>query len=57
MNLKRLRWSKVLVFGTQVRGLKPDRSRPNFQGGKGTQHAFLQKGSKAVCTTSHICGM
>ena len=32
----RLRWSigKVLAFGTQVRGFKPGRSRPIFQGEK-----------------------
>ena len=46
-----LRWSRgsVLVFGTQVRGFKPDRSRRIFQDEKNPQHAFLRKGSKAVC--------
>ena len=42
---KQLRWSRgsVLAFGTHIRGFKPGRSR--------------RKGSKAVCTMSHICGM
>ena len=42
----------------QVRGFKPGRSRRIFQGEKkNPQHAFLRKGSKAVCRMSHICGM
>ena len=51
--LERLRWSRasVLAFGTHVRGLKPGRSSRVFQ------DAFFQKGSKAVCPMSHICGM
>jgi hypothetical protein len=50
----RLLWSRgsVLAFGTQVRGFKPDRSRRIFQGEKKPQHAFLQKGSIAVCPMS-----
>jgi hypothetical protein len=46
----RLRWSRgsVLAFGTQVRGFKPDRSRRIFK------HAFLRRGSKAVCPMSQI---
>ena len=47
----RLQWSRgsVLAFGTQVRGLKPSRSRRIFKGEKNPQHAFLRRGSKAVC--------
>ena len=47
-------WStgSVLAFGTQVRGFKPGRSRRIFQGEKIPQHAFLRKGSKAVCPMS-----
>ena len=53
-NEKRLRWSRgsVLVFGTQVRGFKPDRSRRIFQDKKDPEHSFLRKGSKAVCPMS-----
>ena len=51
---KRLRWSRgsVLAFGTQVRGFKPDRSRRIFQGENNPQHAFIQRGSKAICPMS-----
>ena len=52
---KRLRWSRgiVLAFGTQVRGLKPGRSRLIFQGEKkNPQHAFHRKRSKAFCPMS-----
>jgi len=47
-------WSRgsVLAFGTQVRGFKPDRSRRIFKGEKNRQHAFLRRGSKAVCPMS-----
>ena len=45
------------AFGTQIRGFKPGRSRCIFQGEKNPQHAFLRKGSKAVCPMSHIWGM
>ena len=47
----RLRWSRgsVLAFGTQVRG-------SDFSGRKNPQHAFIRKGSKAVCTIPHIYG-
>ena len=38
----------VLASGTQDRGFKPGRKNP--------QHAFLRKGSKAVCPMSQICG-
>ena len=38
----------MLAFGTQVRGLKPDKSRWIFRGEKNPQHAFLRRGSKAV---------
>ena len=52
-------WSRgsVLAFGTQVRGFKPGRSRRIFKGEKNLQHAFLRRGSKAVCPMSQICGM
>ena len=51
---KRVRWSRgsVLAFGTQVGGFKPDRSRWIFQGEKNPQHAFLRRGTKAVCPMS-----
>jgi hypothetical protein len=42
----------MLASGTQIRGFKSD-----FFGQKNPQHAFLQKGSKAVCSMSQICGM
>ena len=47
---KRLRWSRgsVLAFGTQVRAFEPS----HFSGRKNPQHAFLRKGSKAVCPMS-----
>ena len=45
----------MLAFGIQVRWFKPGRSRRIFQDGKkNPQHAFLQKGSKAVCPMSHV---
>jgi hypothetical protein len=47
----------VLASGTQVRGFKPGRRRRIFKGRKNPQHAFLRKGSKAVCPMSQICGM
>ena len=58
-NNKRLRWSRgsVLAFGTQVREFKPGRSLSIFQGEKNSQHAFLWRGSKAVCPMSYIYGM
>jgi len=47
--MKQLRWcrSSVLAFSTQVRGFKLGRSRRIFRA-KNPQHAFLQRGSKAV---------
>jgi hypothetical protein len=54
---KRLRWSRgsVLAFGTQVRGLKPGRTRRIFKGEKkNPQHAFLRRGSKAGCPMSRF---
>ena len=39
----------VLASGTQDRGFEPGRKIP--------QNAFLQRGSKAVCPMSQICGM
>ena len=52
----RLRWSRgsVLAFGTQVRGFKPNQNRWIFQGEKNPQHAFLRRGSKAVCPMSQL---
>ena len=41
----------VLASGAQDRGFKPGRSRRIFP------HAFLRRGSKAVCPMSQICGM
>jgi hypothetical protein len=38
----------VLAIEPKVRGFKPDRGRWIFKGDKNTQHAFLQRGSKAV---------
>ena len=56
---KRLQWSSgsVLPLSTKVRGFKPGRSHQDFSGRKNPQHAFLQKGSKAVGPMSQICGM
>ena len=59
-NRQLLRWSggSVLAFGTQVRAFKPDQSRRIFQGEKeNPQHAFIWKGSKAVCPMSSTYGM
>ena len=52
--IRQLRWSRgsVLAFGTQVSGFKSGRSRRIFKGEKNPQHAFLRRGSKAVCPTS-----
>jgi hypothetical protein len=47
----------MLASGTRVRGFKPSLSRWIFFGHKNPQHAFLWKGSKAVCPMSQICGM
>jgi hypothetical protein len=41
----------MLASGTQDRGFAPGQRRKN------PQHAFLRKGSKAVCPMSQICGM
>jgi hypothetical protein len=40
----------MLASGTRVRGFEPGQS-----GRKIPQHAFLRKGSKAVCSVSQIC--
>jgi hypothetical protein len=48
---------RMLASGTQDRGFAPGRSRQIFSGKKSPQHAFLRKGSKAVCPMSQICGM
>ena len=57
--LKRLRWSRasVLPLSTQVCGFEPGRSRQDFSGRKNPQHAFFQKGSKAVGPMLQICSM
>jgi hypothetical protein len=47
----------TLASGTRVHGFKPGRSRRIFSGEKNPLHAFLRKGSKAVCPMSQICGM
>jgi hypothetical protein len=46
----------VLASGTQDRGFKPGRGCRIFRA-KNPQHAFLRRGSKAVCPMSQICGM
>ena len=38
-------------------GSNPAEAVGFFRAEKNPQHAFLRKGSKAVCTMSHICGM
>jgi hypothetical protein len=43
----------MLASGTQDRGFEP----VGFFGPKNPQHAFLRRGSKAVCPMSQICGM
>jgi hypothetical protein len=47
----------MLPSGTQHRGFKPTRSRQMYSGRKNPQHAFLRRGSKAVCPMSQVCGM
>jgi hypothetical protein len=47
----------MLASGTQDCGFAPGRSRWDFFRRKNPQHAFLQKGSKAICPMSQICGM
>ena len=51
---KWLRWStgSVLPLCTRVRGFKPGRSHQDFSGQNNPQHAFLQRGSKAVSPMS-----
>jgi hypothetical protein len=43
----------MLACSSRVRGLKP----LDFLWHKNPQHAFLRKGSKAVCPMLQICGM
>jgi hypothetical protein len=45
----------MLASGTQVHGFESEQRI--FQGEKNPQHAFLQRGSKAVCPMSQIYGM
>jgi hypothetical protein len=47
----------MLAPCTQVRGFEPGRNRRIFRAKKIPQHAFLRRGSKAVCPMSQICGM
>jgi hypothetical protein len=42
----------MLACGTQVRGFKPRPKPSNFSCEKNPQHAFLRRGSKAVCPIS-----
>jgi hypothetical protein len=48
-------------FGGVVVSMLASGSNPaeavGFSGRKNLQHAFLRRGSKAVCPMSHICGM
>jgi hypothetical protein len=46
----------TLASGTQVRGSNPAEA-VIFFGRKNPQHAFLRRGSKAVCPMSQLCGM
>jgi hypothetical protein len=48
--------ASMLASGTRVHGFKPGRSRRIFRA-KNPQHAFLRRGSKAVCPMSQLCGM
>jgi len=59
ITIQRLRSCRgsVLPLSTQVRGFKSGQSHQDFSGRKNPQHAFLQKGSKAVDPMSQICGM
>jgi hypothetical protein len=43
----------MLTSGTQDRGFEP----VGYLGRISPQHAFLRRGSKAVCPMSHICDM
>jgi len=49
--------SSCRPLSTQVRGFKPGWSCQDFSGRKNPQHAFLQRGSKAIGPISRICGM
>jgi hypothetical protein len=44
--------TSVLAIGPTVIGFIPGRGRWIFKGDKNTQHAFLWRGSKAVCPMS-----
>jgi hypothetical protein len=46
----------MLASGIQHRGFEPGRSRRIFRA-KIPHHAFLRRGSKAVCPMSQLCGM
>jgi hypothetical protein len=48
--------SSYSFMHTQVRGFNPAEA-VGFFGRKNPQHAFLRRGSKAVCPMSQICGM
>ena len=47
----------LVISGTQDCGFKPGRRCSIFQAKKNSQHAFLRRGSKAVCPMSQIRGM
>jgi hypothetical protein len=47
----------MLASGTRVPRVQTRPKPSDFFGRKNPQDAFLQKGSKAVCPTSQICGM
>jgi hypothetical protein len=46
----------MLPSGTKIAGSNPAKT-VGFFGVKNPQHAFLQRGNKAVCPMLQICGM
>ena len=46
----------ILATGSEVRGLKPGRSRSIFSDLINSEYAFLRKGSEAVGPVSYIYG-
>jgi hypothetical protein len=56
---QRLRWSRgsMLPVSTQACEFKPGQCCQDFSGQKNPQHAFLQRGSKAVDPMLQICGI
>jgi hypothetical protein len=47
----------MLASGTQDRGVQTWPKPSDFFRAKNSHHAFLRKGSKAVCPMSQLCGM